>query len=126
LDLHPVFSVPSGSTITDVTINYTAKAGTITYVGAGTMVTATSGNVTPTLPANWQANDIFICVVSSHDNKAATMPAGWTAWESGKANGTTLQFSVFWKRATSSESNPIVTHSTGSYIDAVVVAYRDA
>ena len=120
----PSFSVPTGSTISDVTINYTAKAGTITYAGAGTTMTAASGNVTPTLPVNWQANDIFICVVSSHDNKAATMPAGWTAWEPGKANGTTLQFSVFWKRATSSESNPTVTHSTGSYIDAVIVAYR--
>jgi len=79
----PSFSVPAGSTITDVTVNYTAKVGIITYVGAGTTATASNGNVTPTLPAGWQANDIFICVVSSHDNQTATMPSGWTAWESG-------------------------------------------
>jgi len=52
------------------------------------------------------------------------MPSGWTAWESGTTNGSTLKFSVFWKRATSSESNPIVSHTSGSYIDAVIVAYR--
>jgi hypothetical protein len=122
----PSFSVPAGSTITDVTVNYTAKVGTntITYVGAGTTATASNGNVTPTLPAGWQANDIFICVVSSHDNQTATMPSGWTAWESGKSNGGSLRLSVFWKRATSSESNPTVSHTSGNYIDAVIVDYR--
>ena len=122
----PSFSVPLGSTITDVTVNYTAKAGTntITYVGAGTTVTASNGNVTPTLPVGWQANDIFICVVSSHDNQAATMPSGWTAWDSGKTNGASLRLSVFWKRATSSEGNPTVSHTSGNNIDAVIVDYR--
>ncbi len=123
------FSVPAGSTISDVSVNYTTKAGTntITCVGAGAIASAANNSVSPGLPSGWAANDILICVVSSHDNNSATItnPSGWAAWESGKSNGTKLQFSVFWKRATSSETAPTVSHSSfGSYIDAVIVAYR--
>jgi len=123
------FSGLTGAVISDVTINYTAKVqnSTITYVGAGTVARAASGNITPALPTGWAANDIFVCVVSSRDNKPATMPSPqWTALESGVSNGTSMQFSVFYRRAVAGDTAPLVTHTgTGNLnITAVIVAYR--
>lgn len=50
----------------------------IMYVGAGTASASASGNVTPTLPAGLQANDLMVAIVTVRGNAAITTPSGWT------------------------------------------------
>ena len=96
----------------------------ITFVNAGSVAKAASGNVTPALPASWAAGDVFICLVAARDNVNCTLPAGWTAFDAGTNNGTGLRTGAWYRVAQGGDAAPLVTHTAGSYISSVVVAYR--
>lgn len=97
---------------------------TVTYVAAGAVATAASGNVTPALPAGWAENDVFICLIASADNVNSTMPVGWTALNAGTNRGSDLRVTSFYRRAVGGDGDPLVTHAAGGKITAVIVAYR--
>ncbi|MEM3565869.1 MAG: hypothetical protein QXK47_00765 [Candidatus Bathyarchaeia archaeon] len=93
------------------------------YVGAGTGAGGI-GNVVPTLPAGWQLNDIFLLFVES--NSPVNAPSGWSAVSGFPISGGSTaptSLSVFWKRATNSESNPTVTGGS-NHKWAIILAFR--
>src|SRR5689334_5874302 len=97
----------------------------ITFVNVGTIANATSGNITPALPASIQAGDILVLVVGSADNVSVSLPAAYTKKIELNA-GTNCRLTVAWARATGSDSAPLVTHAAGSSIFGVIGAYRGA
>jgi hypothetical protein len=96
----------------------------ISFVAAGANAKASAGNVTPGLPAGWAAGDIHICIVAAKDNVTCTMPAGWAAVAAGKKNGINFMTHSFWRRAADGDSDPVVTHTAGSYITATIAGFR--
>lgn len=94
----------------------------ITFTVAGTVASAASGNITPTLPAGFQADDIFVMVVYTSNNTAPTFPGDWTT-KLGTNNGATQRVTVAWARATGGSGNPLVTHSAG-FIIARIAGFR--
>jgi hypothetical protein len=112
--------------IDKVRVRYDAwsPGATISFVGAGKNGKSTKGNVTPVLPTGWAPNDIFLCIIASRDNVNSTMPAGWIAINSGTNNGSGLRSTIFYRRASAKETDPIVTHTSGSFISAYILAYR--
>lgn len=96
----------------------------ISFVSTGVTSRAPNGNVTLTLPPGWQVDDIFICVIASRDNANSTMPPGWIAIDAGTNNGVGLRTTTFYKIAVSDDTDPTVTHISGSFIEATIVAYR--
>ena len=95
----------------------------ITFVNAGTAATALSGNVTPTLPSGWAADDIHIILVHSFDNVSHTFPAGWTIIDE-RNNGANQRVTCAWRRAVGGDGNPTVTHSAGNSIIANIGGFR--
>lgn len=96
------------------------------FVAVSTQVRAGTGggDVTPTLPTGWAADDIHVCLIASRDNVASTMPAGWTAIDAGTNNGTGHRFTAFWRRAVGGDGDPLVTHTGGSRIVASIAGWR--
>ncbi len=115
----------SGST-TPGSITTTTTSGYPTFVAMGAIATAGSGDVTPALPTGWVAGDIFICTIASLDNVSSTMPAGWTTLQSGTNSGASLRGTTFWRRAVGGDTDPLVTHTAGSTINAAISAYRNS
>ena len=65
----------------------------------------------------------MILAVTSHDNVAISLPAGWTIYQ--EANNTAaMRASLAWKRAVGAEAAFVVTHAAGDGIVANVVVYR--
>jgi len=103
-------------------IDAAAGGGGISYQGSGAQAAATSGNVTPALPAH-AANDLLVCLVLSKDNVAHSA-TGWTQYYS-LTNGTDLRGSLFYKIAGSaSETAPTITHAGGNGIQARCSGFR--
>lgn len=96
-------------------------AANITFVNAGTVATANSGNVTPGLPAGTAVNDILIAIIESRDNVAHGM-TGWTSINTG-TSGSDHRASLFWRRATGTDPTT-VTHTGGSGIGARIIGFR--
>ena len=101
---------------------------TVTFVGAGAMAAGT-GAVSPALPSGWQQNDIFLLFCETA-NQAVTAPSGWTE-VSGSPQGTGTAgrnaatcLSVFWRRATASDSAPTVA-DPGNHVVAAILAFRN-
>lgn len=81
----------------------------------GTSVFATSGNVTPGLPAV-SNGDIQVLRVASADNVVSTV-TGWTSVIATN-QGTTLRQSIFKRVRQGGDTAPTVTHAAGSTIHA--------
>ena len=116
----------SGNTINQVRVRYDAFSvgSTISFQAAGVNAKATSGNVTPALPASWAVNDIWLCLIESADNVNSTISDGWTAIDPGTNNGAALRTTLYWRRAVAGDVAPTVTHIGGGYITASIVGYR--
>ncbi|MFH0846961.1 MAG: hypothetical protein V1894_02740 [Chloroflexota bacterium] len=99
-----------------------APTGGPTFRAAGTAATAASGNVTPGLPTGWQANDICLLLVASRDNVSHSV-SGYTQIGSQTNNGTGLTTSLWYRRLVGGDGSPTVTHTAGSQISAVTIAY---
>lgn len=89
----------------------------ISFIAAGTFGTGTSPS--PGVPAGYAANDLLIVFYAG--DVATTAPSGWTAlFQQGGGRN----LSIYYKRATSSESNPTFTTTTDTSPRAVMLAYR--
>lgn len=64
----------------------------------------------------------MILVVSTHDNGAVTLPAGWTIIDAANS-GTTSRGTIAWRRAGASESAPTVTHTAGDSIIGTIASF---
>lgn len=89
----------------------------VSYVGHGSLGAVATGNVTPGLPASlldddgvFGVADLMWCLISTHSNVAATMPAGWTLFQELNSS-TTLRGTLFWRRYVSGDAAPLVTHA---------------
>jgi len=102
-----------------------------TFVGVGSFEDTGSGaSAFPTLPAGWQADDMFYCFAHSRSNQPAFIEAGWTPVSgspiSNRIDSTGIDdvtLSVWQRRATSSESAPEVTGGY-NHLFAQVAAIR--
>jgi hypothetical protein len=93
----------------------------ITFVSAGESAAGT-GNVTPGLPSGWAENDIFVLFVETSPGEVPPTPSGWISkYDLTRASYSKL--TVFWRRATSSESAPTIT-DPGNHALAIIVAFR--
>ena len=103
----------------------TSPDSAVTYKLTGVMARADSGNITPALPTGWAVDDIFILVVISDDNVTPTFPVGWTSLNT-TTNGATMVTTVAWRRAVSGDTGPLVTHTAGSFIAAIISNFSGA
>lgn len=94
----------------------------ITFVAASANAAAASGDLSVTPPTT-QTDDIMILAVTSHDNVAVTLPAGWTIYQAGN-NTTAMRSTLAWKRAVGAEGAFTVTHTAGDGIVANVAVFR--
>ena len=99
-----------------------ARQPTITYLGAGNVQSAASGNITARL-ASVETNAFLLCLVEQHDNVAISFPAGWTQLYS-LSTTTTHRASAFYKLAAATEANPLITHPGGDSIIAQCATFR--
>lgn len=101
-----------------------AAAGnaSISYRSAGAVASANSGNLTARLPAA-ALGEMFFCQVSSRDNVAHGMPAGW-AQAYSLSNSATLRASLFYKVSAATETNPVITHAGGGRIVSRCTRFR--
>ncbi|HJV74998.1 MAG TPA: DUF6701 domain-containing protein [Noviherbaspirillum sp.] len=97
----------------------------ISYVGVGTAVSGSSGNVTVGMPAGYQGGDLLLCLVESHDNVShTTTTAGWSRLYLLTPSAT-QRASLFWKVAgDGTESSLTVVHTAGNSITARCAAFR--
>jgi hypothetical protein len=94
----------------------------ITFIAASSNIAAASGNLTVTPPAT-ATDDVMILAVTTHDNVAVTLPAGWTIYQ--EANNTTaMRSTLAWKRCVGAEGAFVITHAAGDGIVANVAVYR--
>lgn len=85
-----------------------------------------TGDVTPTLPPGWQADDFALLIVESSGGQPATAPAGWNTV--AIVDGTVATpscLSVFSRRFTGSETAPTVL-DTGDHTYAIIYTIRGA
>ena len=95
----------------------------VTRFGIGTVASAGSGNITPTLPASTLADDVAIVICAQHDNVVATITAGWTIVDATN-NTTALRTFWAWKRLVGGDGNPTITHAAGDAIIAQIAVFR--
>lgn len=82
--------------------------------GASTLVASTGADVTLVLP-NWDPGDIFMVIGLVRDQDDTVTMTGYTALSGTPFDRSTVsRYWVFWKRATTSESNPVFDKSTAT------------
>lgn len=99
-----------------------------TFVAVSAIAASTGADVTITLPATWEPNDIFIVLGWVRDQDDTVSISGYTAITGVPFDrGTTSRYWVFWHRALQSENNPIFDKSgaTGDTY-AMLAIYRNA
>jgi hypothetical protein len=99
-----------------------SSVSTIAYRAAGAVLSAASGNITPGLPAGWQANDLHILIVEQRDNVVSTVPAGWTLLNAANS-GASHRASLWWKLAIAGDTAPLITHAAGNTIIAQIIGF---
>ena len=127
---HSITAVYNGdSNCTGSTSSALTETVVIRCIGFGTAATGTT-SIAPSLPTGYAVNDIFLLFVETA-NQTVTTPSGWTIVTNspqgtGTAGGTSATgLSVFWKRAAStSESAPTVTISSGNHAIGQIMAFR--
>lgn len=83
---------------------------------------AASGNLSVTPPTT-VTDDVLVLAVSTHDNVAITLPAGWNIYQAAN-NGTGLRATLAWKRCVGAEGAFTITHTAGDTIVANVENFR--
>jgi MSHA biogenesis protein MshQ len=101
-----------------------AASGTLSTVahasvGAAAIATGCAPtSINPALPAGTAAGDLLVAVVTSRDNEAITMGAGWNPLYSNIASAT-YQVRVFWRIAQGGDSTTI-TKAAGAGCDVMI------
>src|SRR5688572_23634859 len=85
----------------------------ITFVGNGAQTVATSGSITPAIPAGTLADDVAVLVVAGRPNDTSepSAPAGWTLRSSvlREVSSADLRLMTFYRVLTGGDANPVVT-----------------
>ena len=101
---------------------------TPSFVAVSAIAASTGADVTLTLPATWEPGDIFLVIGVVKDQDDSVTMTGYTPMTGTPFNrAAASRYWLFWKRATTSESNPIFDKSgaTGS-TSALLAVYRNA
>jgi hypothetical protein len=138
----PVVSAGSSFTVTTIATNSTVGVPTVgghsdvilglpTFVGAGALAAAATGNtLVPALPAGWAVGDVAILQAKTNLLNSWNAPVGWTEFASND-NVAGLSSSLFWRRLEAGDTDPTVeiigsgnsiTASNGHY--ARIYAFR--
>jgi len=98
------------------------------FVAVSAIASSTGADVTVTLPTTWEPNDIFLVIGLVRDQNDAVTMTGYTAVTGTPFDRSTVsRYWLFWKRATTSESNPVFDKSTATGDTFVLLAvYRNA
>ncbi|TPJ95598.1 hypothetical protein FJ872_33005 [Mesorhizobium sp. B2-5-9] len=103
----------------------------VTYIGTGAPATSDGTATSVGLPAGIQVNDILLLSISSSNTTVDTdgtvsTPAGWSivanSPQSIQAGSAGCRLSVFWRRATGSDTAPSV--SSVGHLAASISAFR--
>ncbi len=88
----------------------TGVASPISFVGAGTAASASSGSITPSIPSLTEAGDLMLLFASTRNSGTGTVdtPTGYTVLASSG------NVSILGKIATTLEHNPTVTFTGGA------------
>lgn len=99
-----------------------------TFVAVSAIAASTGADVTITIPTAWEPNDIFLVMGVVRDQDDTVTLNGYTAATGSPFNrNTASRYWVFWKRATTSESNPLFDKSTATGDTFVLMnVYRGA
>lgn len=94
----------------------TAVASPISFVGIGTAASASSGSITPSIPALTEAGDLMLVFASTRNSGTGTVntPSGWTALAT---SGNTI---ILGRIATTLEHDPTVTFTGGAANETVI------
>lgn len=117
-----------------LTIDYsipTTGKKQVEYVGFKATSTATSVTSTPLeLPSGIQTGDLLIAQVTKRDTSTVIAGLnGWTALSDRAipvSSGVSFRYGIYYKFATSSETQPTLTSQTATLWQASVSAYRNA
>lgn len=96
-----------------------------TYVGSGAFAGSTaalSGVDGLTLPSGIMADDILVFIVENANDGVVTV-SGYTEAGSSPVSSTDTKLTVFWKRASGSESIPS-TNDSGNHQNGCIYAFR--
>lgn len=92
---------------------------------AGSREQGGTANVTFTLPSGWAIGDILLLVCESNSGETVAAPTGYTQVSGSPISTTDTQIAVFWKRAVSGETAPVITDA-GDHIAAHMWLVRNA
>lgn len=90
--------------------------------GTSANAAAASGDLSVTPPTT-VTDDIMILAVTTQDNVAVTLPAGWNIYQEAD-NGADLRATLAWKRCVGAEGAFTITHTAGDTIVANVANFR--
>jgi len=98
------------------------------FVAVSAIAASTGADITITLPATWEPGDVFLVMGVVKDQDDSVTMTGYTAMAGTPFNrGVVSRYWLFWKRATTSESNPVFDKSTASgSTSALLAVYRNA
>lgn len=101
-----------------------------TFVAAGSVSSGTGATTSPGVPAGYAADDVFLMFVETNWDQAQAAPSGWALVDgfpvttgTGSAGQLPNRLTVFWKRATASESAPVLA-DPGDHNVAQILAFR--
>lgn len=98
------------------------------FVATSAVAASTGADVTITLPTTREPGDIFLVMGVVKDVDDSVTMTGYTAMTGSPfTRGAAARYWLFWKRATTSESNPLFDKSTGTgSTSAQMIVYRNA
>lgn len=85
----------------------------------GTVASASSGNISPGIPAGNAANDVMLCVVLNGANDVLTFTGSWTK-KVEVNNGTAHRMTLAWLRSVGGEGAPTISGATQDVIARIV------
>jgi len=114
--------------ISSIIVPISAADGSPYFVALSTLASSTGADVTITIPTGWEPDDVFLVLGWVRDQNDAVTLSGYTAATGSPFDrGAASRYWVFWKRATTSESNPVFDKSTATGDTfAMMIVYRAA
>lgn len=92
---------------------------------AGSREQGGTGAVTFTLPTGWAVDDILLLICESNVGETVAAPTGYTQCVGSPISATDTQIALFWKRAVSGETAPVIADA-GDHVAAHMWLVRGA
>jgi hypothetical protein len=126
-------TAPAAATATSsVSVRWVAQSYVLrsteyaTFRSAGTATSAASAsNVTPALPAGWQANDIFLLALHLQSSATPSTPSGWTKFLD-EQNQSDHRVTYYWRRAVGGDTAPTISWTPAAIRTAFIMCYYRA